>query len=944
MRHTIRDAAFRELAALKTVFLKSVSGKKNRIKRTKRPVPAAEYPIPHVAVQRVSMERRPSPEPAVFSQVQTLPEFSDWHALSYAKSIAAGHPLVLNSLRELPQSSEQLLVSRLRPLLAQYFDTNDATRDEIFLTFLGFPGTRLLRVSGRQRVRRTRLDQNIFNTAEPHDPQEFEAQNQNSAEERTLNRAISFAKRGYLSKAARTLDAISHPICKTASELLDTLCLLHPRLRHTIPSFPVQAPPTVAFHSDHASTVCARRRRGAAPGPTGWTEELLTPLFRDPICGKALSLMMTDIANAKVSPTVARIIASSRLIPLGKKDDGIRPIAVGDTIVRILGAMLLEQNSVAIKQHFSEHQYALMRDNGLEHVVHTSLREITSDERCYAVTIDAKNAFNSASRATMAEELMKNPAFAPFIPIFILLYGSPSLLFIDATASDGNLQSVITSDDGSRQGCPFGMFLFCLALQPILRRLATEHSECLILAIADDITLLCRSTAIIIAFHKACEYLQLIGLAVNGSKCEAYGPTDISAALSNTFLTCGPPTYSKSGFKLLGAYISRLVECQSAFLVEKLHKHDIFKQRLKSLGPEHAMPILSKCLVPRMGYYLRTHPPEATKHATQLFDEMVIDIVCHHLKLQEPPTPLERNIFHLPRTIGGCGLQRTALIAPHAWNAAFAETACTTDVLPVCQQLRVHTMNLEIFNTICSDAAIATALHSRANESSWMDSFSLDSKSVVNCWRARIGRLPPGCSSESKCPGCDAVASGFPLVDHLLGCPRLTGINSSVRHATVQRFFIERAWNSGIPAGPATMYKVTEGGEEKHPDFELYDDSHRLVVDHTFIGDFSRGAVKARERQKMERYASLVAADGGIFVPAVISIHGRPSDLAKRMMQTVAGVSGLLRRGADKNISDAANEKWSEFRSDFQTTLMRSNSAILSNSAAVLLRKRLRTL
>jgi hypothetical protein len=42
--------------------------------------------------------------------------------------------------------------------------------------------------------------------------------------------------------------------------------------------------------------------RGAAPGPSGWTGELLLPLISDDTCLKGLAALVMDIANDALDP------------------------------------------------------------------------------------------------------------------------------------------------------------------------------------------------------------------------------------------------------------------------------------------------------------------------------------------------------------------------------------------------------------------------------------------------------------------------------------------------------------------------------------------------------------------------------------------------------------------------------------------------------------------
>ena len=237
-----------------------------------------------------------------------------------------------------------------------------------------------------------------------------------------------------------------------------------------------------------------------------------------------------------------------------KKDKGIRPIAVGDVFIRLIGLALLEKHSDAIKRRFDRFQFAMAFENGLETVVHSIRRLCHEDENLFVCTIDARNAFNSASRAKMAQELLTHSTFSRLRPLFKMLYGRESFLFMEARTEVELVRALILSKEGSRQGCPFGMFLFCLALQPILEKLQILNPACRFFAIADDVTIVGPQDAMKKAIIDTRTLLKEIGLDVNLSKCELFGSFDISTEI---FGDNEKPVFSSSSIHLLGCLVAR---------------------------------------------------------------------------------------------------------------------------------------------------------------------------------------------------------------------------------------------------------------------------------------------------------------------------------------------------------------------------------------------------
>ncbi len=322
--------------------MKKLRGKRRRNDKLER-VSIKENRQPEVP-QHDHNQQTTQPEPA--TDTLFMRNLSDNYAIEFARAVAAGTAKIPQTLRELSPQEADLLVQRFRPLLSRYTTATAAEKEEIQLTILGFVPVRLTRRAGRQRIRKAKTAASITSTAQPDEDQS--PSKADTSELRVMRRAISHAKRKLFGKAARCLDNVEHRIELDTASLLKALIDLHPERRDQIPSFPPTPPQNIALCKTDLAALCARRRRGASPGPSGWTEELLTPLFRDKICAEALAEFMTEIANNNVSNDVARFLAAARLVPIGKKDRGIRPVAVGDVFVRLIGIIF---PSISLRWH-----------------------------------------------------------------------------------------------------------------------------------------------------------------------------------------------------------------------------------------------------------------------------------------------------------------------------------------------------------------------------------------------------------------------------------------------------------------------------------------------------------------------------------------------------------------------------------------------------------------
>ncbi|CAE7292329.1 unnamed protein product, partial [Symbiodinium pilosum] len=73
-----------------------------------------------------------------------------------------------------------------------------------------------------------------------------------------------------------------------------------------------------------------RSRRGAAPGPSGYTAEILRPLLDDPAALEALHAVAELLARALLPTSAASALGLGRIVAVSKPAGGVRGIVVGD--------------------------------------------------------------------------------------------------------------------------------------------------------------------------------------------------------------------------------------------------------------------------------------------------------------------------------------------------------------------------------------------------------------------------------------------------------------------------------------------------------------------------------------------------------------------------------------------------------------------------------------
>ena len=131
---------------------------------------------------------------------------------------------------------------------------------------------------------------------------------------------------------------------------------------------------------------------------------------------------------------------------------GLRPIAVGETILKI-GCCLLLDGSPHLKstELLGEFQYAMV-SAGAEKIIH-KLRDLyRNNPNAHMILLDCKNAFNVVLRQKILELLWSDPRLAALRPIFQNLYMIPGDLHVRTENSQTEGCPIIKSTEGVRQG------------------------------------------------------------------------------------------------------------------------------------------------------------------------------------------------------------------------------------------------------------------------------------------------------------------------------------------------------------------------------------------------------------------------------------------------------------------------------------------------------------
>ncbi|KAF1807891.1 hypothetical protein P152DRAFT_377032, partial [Eremomyces bilateralis CBS 781.70] len=258
---------------------------------------------------------------------------------------------------------------------------------------------------------------------------------------KTLEKAQKLLKRGYLSRAVRTLISDARPAPLTA-ENLEILRKKHP------PGPPRPFGGSLKPRSGRApskDTIWAAIRSlptETSAGLSGWTKALTEIATKEPQFASFLELLGKQIVQGTAHGR--DLLLAARLVALTKEDGGLRPIAVGDLLYRVVAKAILRENYSP--SSLLPYQLGVGSPGGVEPALRAIERTVFGDQKAQfsrITSLDFSNAFNTVDRTAMAKGIYK---YAPdFYRLAQWAYGEPSIL-----ATTGG--PLLTSAQGVRQG------------------------------------------------------------------------------------------------------------------------------------------------------------------------------------------------------------------------------------------------------------------------------------------------------------------------------------------------------------------------------------------------------------------------------------------------------------------------------------------------------------
>jgi hypothetical protein len=160
------------------------------------------------------------------------------------------------------------------------------------------------------------------------------------------------------------------------------------------------------------------------------------------------------IAQGHISPQIAHVFGTARLLARTKPLGGVHPIAMGETLYRFTSCALCLQIYETFATHFSSHQFGIATKGGCEIVIHDNKCTLDLHLDWVILQLDVANEFNG-KRVIFQELCVTSGDIIQFIPFVCAFYAFESPLFYNHCNCEGDV-TIIPSTMGIRQCDPWG--------------------------------------------------------------------------------------------------------------------------------------------------------------------------------------------------------------------------------------------------------------------------------------------------------------------------------------------------------------------------------------------------------------------------------------------------------------------------------------------------------
>jgi hypothetical protein len=639
-----------------------------------------------------------------------------------------------------------------------------------------------------------------------------------------IRKAMHLVTEGEYSKAIQTL--LSVGTVPKDEDAATKLRALHPESPEPVMEAAalVDLADTVEISERHLINAVKSFSSSTSTGVLGIKIPLLKQLLHYDISGtftRALRTFAITCANGKVPVSVRPFLTGASLTGIPKQPNGIRPIAAGEILRRIIAKSVLAQVMSQAAGVFGDFQLGVGRKGGIENIAfacQTIIAQNVNNPDFVGFKVDVKNAFNALLRAKMMLAAKRFPVLGHWLAV---CYGAHSHLWFG--------DFVLSSQNGVQQGDPLGPLLFALTLLDTIKEIEALHPLLNKWYLDDGVIFGTHATIAKVIEILEGPSLRNIGLELNPSKCELIW-LDPKFVRHDAF----PPHYTNritdGNFVIVGAPIGSPAHVDQHIRKVTSDAEKVWSQLGELQDVQAAYTLFRACATwNRVAHLMRTTDPAVGGKAFRDFD----------IKLRTAFTGLTSlHMDHaqwtqltLPTRKGGAGLRSAEHHSPAAFLAASlfyaSETRTPLSRIPgtaLAVRLvneRIRCAPLDLLSPLMSQKYISDQIDDKTFDALFFQAYPHDKArlGLVSRWGAgewlnvvpadRLGTKmysaeflvaikrwigQPVMTADHRCPkcgeGCDE--SG----DHALQCG--SGACKYRRHNDLRDMLFRAAQSSGL--------------------------------------------------------------------------------------------------------------------------------------------------
>ena len=452
---------------------------------------------------------------------------------------------------------------------------------------------------------------------------------------------------GALRKAMEVL--VSPGLAEPTAATRDRMQRLHPSAPP--PAARTTEEPQLRVSEEEIKKSIGMTKMSSGPGPDGHRvshyKAALGPAARtrSDSCLAALTRLANAILQGKVPAEMQPFFAGARLYAARKKGDGLRPIAVGNVLRRLVAKTAARKVMQKVSDLLRPHQLGVGVESGAESIVHAARVVLEEDPTLHVLQADFQNAFNEISREfILAEVEAQIPELLAFVST---CYGSSSHLFFG--------EHSLESSSGVHQGCPASLVIFTLVAHPVILAVRDEVPELKLNSFfLDDSFLVGRTEQLQRALQIIVREGEPRGLRLAPGKSTLWSPSGVVQADNFGY---GVRLVTEDGIRVLGSPLGS-EEFVKKYLEESVEKCRVISEQLPRLEDHMSSYILTRsCLgISKFNFHLRTIDCSQFPAILTKFDSMMRDNI--NTIVGSVLSNTSYNQACLPVSLSGLGIKR----------------------------------------------------------------------------------------------------------------------------------------------------------------------------------------------------------------------------------------------------------------------------------------------